>query len=51
MIKELRHEKKRLAPTSNIKSGPLGTKNRSSANCVPIYGDLYQNLHGVLPLI
>ena len=25
-------------------SGPLGTKNRSRANCVPIYGDLYQNL-------
>ena len=24
--------------------GPLGTKNRSRANCVPIYGDLYQNL-------
>ena len=23
---------------------PLGTKNRSRAICVPIYGDLYQNL-------
>ena len=29
---------------SYIQSGPLGTKNRSRANCVPIYGDLYQNL-------
>ena len=24
-------------------SGPLGTKTRPRANCVPIYGDLYQN--------
>ena len=27
-----------------IYSGPLGTKNRSRANCVPINSDLYQNL-------
>ena len=26
----------------------LGTKNRSRANCVPIYGDLYQNLQWIL---
>ena len=24
-----------------VPQGPLGTKNRSRANCVPIYGDLY----------
>ena len=29
---------------------PLGTKNRSRANCVPIYGDLYQNLKRSLTL-
>ena len=25
-------------------SGPLGTKNRSRANCVPINADVYQDL-------
>ena len=29
----------------------LRDKNRSRANCVPIYGDLYQILNGFLPLI
>ena len=32
-------------------SGPLGTKNRSRANCVSIYVDLYQNLQWSLTVI
>ena len=34
--------------TFRLESGPLGTKNRSHANCVPIYGDLYQSLQWTL---